>query len=68
MAQLSASSLAQAYAAGARSDGQHIPKLIQIGSTPKSIKKVQALAAKTNEGNRICISYESLRCNTKSLP
>lgn len=31
----------------ARSDADHIAKLIQLGSDPQSIKKVQALAAKT---------------------
>jgi hypothetical protein len=31
----------------ARSDEDHVPNLIQLGKDPKSIKKVQALAAKT---------------------
>ncbi|PAQ06741.1 hypothetical protein [Mesorhizobium temperatum] len=47
MAQLGASTVAESQATRSRSDGDVIPKLIQIGSDPKCIKKVQAMAAKT---------------------
>lgn len=41
-------------------DGDHIAKLIQLGSDPESIKKVQALAAKTMQG--IGITYPKKSC------
>jgi len=40
MAQMSAATLTESRVARGRSDGDHIPKLVQLGSDPKSIMEL----------------------------